>query len=63
MARLDVDQAHEATTDAPPAQTSFQLFQAIWKHKALLVLGGAIGLVMGLLYYIQRTPVYQARAS
>ena len=34
-----------------------------WRHKALVVLGLAIGLVLGALYYSRQPPVFQSSAS
>src|SRR5438270_551509 len=34
-----------------------------WRHKALVVLGLAIGLVLGALYYSRQPPVFQSSAQ
>jgi uncharacterized protein involved in exopolysaccharide biosynthesis len=34
-----------------------------WKRKALLILGIAGGLALGVLYYSQKSPVYQSTAQ
>lgn len=37
--------------------------QVIWRHRFLVLLGGAIGLILGALSYSQRPPVYQTAAK
>jgi capsular exopolysaccharide synthesis family protein len=42
------------------AQSSFSLFRVAWRYKFLLLLGGAVGVVLGGLYYARATPLYQS---
>jgi capsular exopolysaccharide synthesis family protein len=37
--------------------------QIVWQRKSLVILGLVIGLVLGSLFYAQRTPVYQSHAQ
>src|SRR5437763_3488540 len=49
-----------------PEQTSRagpSLLQVAWQRKSLVILGLMIGLVLGLLYYAQRPPVYASSAQ
>src|SRR4029078_474817 len=39
------------------------LLQIMWQRKSLVILGIMLGLVLGLLYYAQRPPVYQPMAQ
>jgi succinoglycan biosynthesis transport protein ExoP len=39
------------------------LLQIAWQRKSLVILGVLVGLVLGLLYYAQRQPVYQSTAQ
>src|SRR5476651_2158028 len=39
------------------------LFEIAWNRKTYLALGGVVGLVLGLLFYVQATPVYQSKAQ
>ena len=45
------------------AGSAFNPLQVALRHKSLLALGGVVGLVLGALYYAQRTPVYQSSAQ
>jgi capsular exopolysaccharide synthesis family protein len=42
---------------------SVNLVQLVWRRKALIVLGGVIGLAAAWLYYSRLTPTYQASAQ
>lgn len=48
-----------------PAQTptSLGLLRIAWRRKTLVALGVVVGLVLGVLYYAQATPVYQSTAQ
>jgi capsular exopolysaccharide synthesis family protein len=46
-----------------PATASRNLLQVLWQHRSLILLAGAAGLVVGLLYYSQKPPVFQSRAQ
>src|SRR4051794_24505170 len=39
------------------------LLEIAWNRKSLVALGIVVGLVLGLLYYVQATPVYQSKAQ
>jgi polysaccharide biosynthesis transport protein len=39
------------------------LLAVIWRHKSLVVLGLAVGIVLGALYYSRQPPVYQSGAQ
>jgi capsular exopolysaccharide synthesis family protein len=50
--------------DTPPAASlSRNLLQVLWERRSLVLLGGAVGLVLGLLFYAQKPPVYQSAAQ
>ncbi len=49
--------------DAPTSRSGPGLLQIAWQRKSLVILGIMIGLVLGLLYYAQRQPVYQSQAQ
>jgi capsular exopolysaccharide synthesis family protein len=44
-------------------RTGLSVLQIMWQRKSLVVLGIMLGLVLGLLYYAQKQPVYQSQAS
>jgi len=44
-------------------RTGLSLLQIMWQRKSLVILGIMLGLVLGLLYYAQRPPVYQSMAQ
>ena len=48
--------------DAAP-RTGLSLLQIMWQRKSLVILGIMLGLVLGLLYYAQRQPVYLSSAQ
>lgn len=39
-----------------------ELLRLAWRRKSLLALGLVIGIILGALYYVQKTPVYEASA-
>src|SRR5436190_8633835 len=49
--------------DAGAARGGPTLLQIAWQRKSLVILGLMIGMVLGLLYYAQRQPIYQATAQ
>ncbi len=49
----------EGTT--PQSYTSF--VAVAWRHKALIALGAAVGIVIGMLYYSRQPAIYQSNAS
>jgi capsular exopolysaccharide synthesis family protein len=44
-------------------RTGLSVLQVMWQRKSLVVLGIMLGLVLGLLYYAQKQPVYQSQAQ
>src|SRR5947209_5566836 len=44
-------------------RTGLSVLQIMWQRKSLVVLGIMLGLVLGLLYYAQKQPVYQSIAQ
>jgi capsular exopolysaccharide synthesis family protein len=44
-------------------RSGLSLLQIMWQRKSLVILGIMLGLVLGLLYYAQRPPVYQSTAQ
>src|SRR4051812_4552040 len=54
----DLDQQEAAAARSGPS-----LLQVVWQRKSLVILGIMIGLVLGLLYYAQKQPVYQSVAQ
>jgi capsular exopolysaccharide synthesis family protein len=44
-------------------QSSRSLLKVVWHRKALVALGAVVGLVLGILFYAQQTPIYQATAQ
>jgi capsular exopolysaccharide synthesis family protein len=44
-------------------RTGLSVLQIMWQRKSLVVLGIMLGLVLGLLYYAQKQPVYQSLAQ
>lgn len=44
-------------------RSGLSILQIMWQRKSLVILGVMLGLVLGLLYYAQRQPVYQATAQ
>ncbi|MCE9533229.1 MAG: polysaccharide biosynthesis tyrosine autokinase [Planctomycetes bacterium] len=38
-------------------------FTALWRHKALLLFGTAVGLTIGFVYYLNKAPTYQSSAQ
>lgn len=44
-------------------RTGPSLLQVAWQRKSLVILGLMLGLILGLLYYAQRQPVYQSSAQ
>jgi capsular exopolysaccharide synthesis family protein len=54
--------------DTPPSEhlgapTPPSLLQILWNRKAIILLGGVVGLVVGALYFVQRQPVYESTAQ
>jgi capsular exopolysaccharide synthesis family protein len=45
------------------AGTSPNLLQIAWRRRALIVLGGVIGCVLGALYYAQQSPVFRSQSQ
>lgn len=50
------------TTDGAPRR-SFDWLPMLWRRKPLLILGIAVGLVIGTFTYFQKTPIYQSRSQ
>jgi capsular exopolysaccharide synthesis family protein len=44
-------------------RTGLSVLQVMWQRKSLVVLGILLGMVLGLLYYAQKQPVYQSQAQ
>jgi capsular exopolysaccharide synthesis family protein len=59
----DLELAMQDIRDKPRAAGSFGVLRSAWHHKLLVALGVIIGLVLGLLYYLQAPPVYQSSAQ
>ncbi len=49
--------------DAGSGRTATSIISVIWQRKSLVILGLVIGLVIGSLFYAQRQPIYESRAS
>src|SRR5438132_3399150 len=49
--------------DAANIRVGPTLMQIAWQRKSLVILGVMIGLVLGLLYYAQKQPIYQSAAQ
>lgn len=49
---------HERPSVEQGASTG-KIFQVLWRHKYLILLGGIVGLVLGGIYYVRSAPVYQ----
>ena len=47
-------------TDLSMSQPGVRILRAAWKHKSLLLFGLVVGVVGGVLYYLQKQPVYQS---
>jgi capsular exopolysaccharide synthesis family protein len=47
----------------PPRGGSRNVFQVLWQHRGLILLGLVVGTTLGLLNYSQRSPVYRATAQ
>ncbi len=45
------------------SRTGMSVLQIMWQRKSLVVLGIMLGLVLGLLYYAQKQPIYQSAAQ
>jgi capsular exopolysaccharide synthesis family protein len=57
-------QALESATAEPAAiQAGHGILEIVWERKSYFALGVVVALVIGLLYYVQATPVYQSRAQ
>jgi capsular exopolysaccharide synthesis family protein len=56
----DVD---ENAAEPGHQRSSRTVFQVVWQRKSLLILGAVLGVVLGGLWYSQRTPVYQSSAQ
>jgi capsular exopolysaccharide synthesis family protein len=57
------DDAPEFDPQDIAARGGPSLLQIAWQRKSLVVLGVMVGLVLGLLYYAQRQPIYQSAAQ
>ena len=44
-------------------RTGMSVLTIMWQRKSLVVLGIMLGLVLGLLYYAQKQPIYQSTAA
>ncbi|HEX4589678.1 MAG TPA: Wzz/FepE/Etk N-terminal domain-containing protein, partial [Gemmataceae bacterium] len=53
----------ELETPDITTRTGLSVLQIMWQRKSLVVLGIMLGLVLGLLYYAQKQPVYQSQAQ
>ncbi len=40
-----------------------KFFQVLWQHKFLVILGGVIGLILGGIYYVRCSPVYESKTQ
>lgn len=49
--------------DSGSSRTATSILSVIWQRKSLVVLGLVIGLVLGSLFYAQKQPMYESRAS
>ncbi len=49
--------------DAGSGRTATSIISVVWQRKSLVILGVVIGLVGGSLFYAQRQPIYESRAS
>src|SRR6478672_11212403 len=56
-------QASPAFSPSPASSPERSLWQVVWQHKLLFILGGLCGLGLALLYYVTCTPVYQTSAQ
>src|SRR5262245_27245590 len=52
------DESHGSLTSS-----YLHYLRMVWRRKSLIVLGGAIGLLLGALYYVQKTPLYESNAQ
>jgi hypothetical protein len=55
--------AHEVPEHSTWSQAGRGFFAAAWRHKALVALGVATGLLGAGFFYAQATPVYQSKAQ
>ena len=62
MAQNQIDPTDEVVEESRPS-SSPHFIQVVWRHKWLLLLGVAVGLVVGGLYYAQATPAYESSAQ
>ncbi len=53
----------ELALDGPSASSSNGFFTVIWRRKALVFFGLAVGLVAGLLFFLQKPPIYKSSAK
>lgn len=51
----ELDQVESTVSRGGPT-----LMQIAWQRKSLVILGIMLGLVLGLLYYVQKQPTYQS---
>jgi capsular exopolysaccharide synthesis family protein len=58
-----VTDGHLDALDYSPLRTLSNLWAITWQHKALVLLGVTVGLILGGLAYVQTTPVYQSGAQ
>ncbi len=58
-----LEQNHPEPLEASPYQATLRPVQLVWKHKGLVSLGVVIGAVLGSLYYVRATPIYQSSAQ
>src|SRR5262245_2239063 len=58
---MDVAHTAEQFDDRyDPGQGQASLLRIAWQRKSLIAFGVVLGAILGCLYYVQRTPVYQA---
>jgi len=53
----------ELETPDITTRTGLSVLQIMWQRKSLVILGIMLGLVLGLLYYAQKQPIYQSQAQ
>jgi capsular exopolysaccharide synthesis family protein len=63
VARHPQDLDTELAADSDRTQSNPGLLRIAWNHKALLLLGAAVGLTLGALNYLRKAPVYQSAAQ
>jgi len=53
----------EMLPEMPVTRGNTNLLHVIWQRKSLVILGIVIGLILGSLFYVQRTPIYASYAG